>query len=87
MNKLEAEKLVRQCLQRVNSSTDFNSISNATPLLENRLITSFQVLDLLLLLEQSSGNRIVIEQLTPGCFKTISIIANTFYTLEACDVC
>lgn len=87
MKKTAAESLVRECLQRVNPSQDFTSISNTTALLENRLITSFQVLDLLLLLEQSSGNRITIEQLMPGCFKTIAVIANTFYSLEACDVC
>ncbi|WOH39052.1 hypothetical protein RI844_07470 [Thalassotalea fonticola] len=86
MNKSDAETLVRECLQRVNPNTDFNTVSNETSLLENRFITSFQVLDLLLLLEQSSGNRITAQQLLPGCFKNIAVIVNSFFTLEAEDV-
>lgn len=86
MNMSEAEALVRKCLQSINPNTDFNNVSNETSLLENRFITSFQVLDLLLLLEQNSGNRITVQQLTPGCFKNISVIIDSFFSLEADDV-
>lgn len=86
MNESEAESLVRKCLQSINPNTDFNTVSCDTALLENRFITSFQVLDLLLLLEQSSGNRITAQQLVPGCFKNIAVIVHSFFSVEADDV-
>ena len=49
-----------------------------TPLLQERVITSFRVLDLIVHLEHVSGRPVVREQLAPGSFRDIATIARVF---------
>ncbi len=49
-----------------------------TPLLEHRLITSLQVMDLILFIEALTGKPLNIEQLKPGLFRDINTISRHF---------
>jgi acyl carrier protein len=46
-----------------------------TPLIQRRIITSLQVLDLLLFIEEVTGSPIDVEQLKPGAFRSVNAIA------------
>ena len=54
-------------------------ISGDTPFLERRLITSVQVMDLILEIEQLSGRSIDVSRLKPGVFKDIDTIYRNFF--------
>jgi hypothetical protein len=54
-------------------------ISGDTPILERRLITSVQVMDLILEIEQLSGRSIDVSRLKPGVFKDIDTIYRNFF--------
>lgn len=49
-----------------------------TPLLERRVITSPQVMDLILLIEELTGRPVDIERLKPGLFRDIDAICRNF---------
>jgi hypothetical protein len=54
-------------------------ISGSTPILERRLITSVQVMDLILEIEHLSGKSIDVSRLKPGVFKDIDTIYRNFF--------
>lgn len=69
---------VRSCLRAIKPELDVDSIADDTALLENRVITSFDVLDLVLHLERAGGRKIRREQLVPGSFRDVRTIARVF---------
>ena len=82
MNDSNAMAKVRSCLAAIKPDVDLDTVANDTPLLEERVITSFDVLDLILHLEQASGQPINRKQLVPGSFRNIATIANVFFGSE-----
>jgi acyl carrier protein len=74
---------VRSCLATIKPDADLAKVEDDTPLLEERVITSFDVLDLMLHLERVSGQRITRAQLVPGSFRDINTIARVFLAMEA----
>lgn len=83
MNIDAAIAIVRECLRAVKPDIDLDCIRDDTPLLEARAITSFDVLDLILHLEQASGNAVSRAQLKPGSFRNVETIARTFILGES----
>ena len=73
---------VRSCLAAIKPDTDIDAVGDDTPLLEKRVITSFDVLDLILHLEQASGQPVNRTQLAPGSFRDIATIAAVFFDPE-----
>lgn len=49
-----------------------------TPILEERILTSLQIMDLILYLEKLSGKPIDVEQLKPGVFRDVNTILRNF---------
>ena len=78
MNAEQARASVRNCLRAVRPDLDIERVSDDAPLLEWRIITSFQVVDLLLHLENAAGARIERARLVPECFRDIATIARVF---------
>jgi acyl carrier protein len=76
----DARAKVRSCLAEVKPNLDVSTIRDDAPLLEDRIITSFDVVDLLLHLEHASGQSIQREQLQPGSFRDIATIARVFFS-------
>ena len=70
--------IVRGCLAAIKPGVDIDAIADDTALLENRVITSFDVLDLILHLERASGRTIRRDQLVPGSFRDVRTIARVF---------
>ncbi len=73
---------VRSCLAAIKPEVDIDAVGDDTPLLKERVITSFDVLDLLLHLEQASGQPVNRTQLAPGSFRDIATIASVFFGAE-----
>jgi len=82
MNCSPAVAKVRSCLAAIKQDIDLDTVGDDTPLLEERVITSFDVLDLILHLEQVSGKSINLKQLVPGSFRDIETIARVFLSAE-----
>jgi hypothetical protein len=82
MNHSDAITQVRACLAAIKPDTDVAAVAVDTPLLAERVITSFDVLDLLLHLEETSGRPINRAQLVPGSFRDIATIARVFLAVE-----
>jgi acyl carrier protein len=74
---------VRACLQSMKPGIDVDTIADDMPLLENRIITSLDVVDLLVHLENLTGKAIRREKLVPGSFRDIATIASVFVDAEA----
>lgn len=55
-----------------------DELTDDTPLLERRIITSLQLMDLILFIESLSGRPIDVEQLKPGLFRDVDTICRHF---------
>ena len=73
-----ARSAVRNCLAAVKPQLDLAALGDDTPLLESRVISSFDLLELILHLEQARGAPITREHLRPGSFRDVSTIARVF---------
>ena len=82
MSNAGARTKVRSCLAAIKPDLDIDSVGDNTPLLNERIITSFDVLDLILHLEQASGQPINRAQLVPGSFRDIATLACIFFNAE-----
>ncbi|HET9234112.1 MAG TPA: acyl carrier protein [Candidatus Eisenbacteria bacterium] len=56
------------------------AIADDTPILEQRLLSSLHVPELILYVEQLSGRPISVGQLKPGVFRSIDTIAANFFS-------
>ena len=74
----DAIGVVRRCLAAIKSPAQIECVSNDTPLLEQRVINSFDVIELILHLEHETGREVDRVQLAPGSFRDISTIARVF---------
>lgn len=80
-NHLEENPLKQQLKQWVmetNGSINSEQLLYDTPILEQRIITSVQITDLILYLEYLRGSPIDVERIGPGVFSTINRIHDTF---------
>lgn len=50
-----------------------------TPIIEQRIISSLQVMDLIFFLEQLSGRDIEVDDLKPGVFRDVDSIYRNFF--------
>lgn len=82
MNNSSAVAKVRSCLAAIKPDVDLNAVGDDTPLLAERVITSFDVMDLMLHLERASGQSINRTQLVAGSFRDIRTIARVFLRPE-----
>ena len=82
MNYDFARSRVRACLQKICPDINIAQVGDHTELLRERVITSFQVIDLILHLEHQRGSPIQRRDLEPGCFRDIATIANKFFVAE-----
>jgi acyl carrier protein len=54
------------------------TLRDDTPILEQRILTSLHVLELVLFLEQVTGRPIDVHRLQPGAFRDVETICRTF---------
>ena len=70
---------VRRCVLQVRPDTDPAMLADDTPLLESRVLTSLDLVTLVLELEQASGRTLRRHQLVPGSFRDLRAIADVFF--------
>lgn len=61
------------------SEQDTSGLTDQTPLFENGLLKSIQIMDLILFIEELSGNEIDVERLQVGTFRDIATIVRGFF--------
>jgi acyl carrier protein len=54
-------------------------LKDDTPIIEQRIISSLQVMDLILHLERLRGKPVEVESLKPGAFSTVAAIHANFF--------
>lgn len=69
---------LREWLAQTNGKIRAEDLWDDTLLIQQRIITSLQVMDLIDLLEELTGRSIDVERLTPGVFASINSISRTF---------
>lgn len=62
---------------------DAAGLTDVTPLVEERYLTSLQITDLILFIEDLRGEEVDIEELTPGTFRDIDTICANFFSAES----
>jgi acyl carrier protein len=82
MKPESARAVVRSCLAAVKPQLGLAAFDDDTPLLDGRVISSFELLDLILHLEQARGAPISREHLQPGSFRDVNTIARVFLEAE-----
>jgi acyl carrier protein len=58
-------------------------LKDDTPIIEQRIISSLQVMDLILHLERLRGKPVEIESIRPGAFSTVAAIHANFFEAGA----
>jgi acyl carrier protein len=74
-----AIELARRAVLRVRPDADPAGLTDDTPLLESRVLSSFDLVSLILEIEALSGQRIRRDQLAPGSFRDLNRIAAVFF--------
>lgn len=75
----EIKQSLKQWIAKKSKDCDIDAISDDTAILEQRIITSMQIMDLILYLENLSGQAVNIDQVQPGVFSCINSIYNAFF--------
>jgi len=80
VNEAEVRQALRQWVKARASGPAVAALDDRTPLIASRLITSLQVTDLLLLIEELREASIDPSSLRPGVFTDIDTIYATFFS-------
>lgn len=78
MNDQDKRQALRDWIVKTSGKITAAALTDQTPILERRIITSVQVMDLILFIERLSGIPIDVEQLKPGAFRDIDTIMAGF---------
>lgn len=79
MNEVEIRRSIRDWLSKSSRAPAPPGLCDDTPLLEQKVITSLQLAELMLYLEQLRGRPIDIEELKPGAFRSVDAIWTSFF--------
>lgn len=75
----EIRHALRSWILEKNGKINPEALQDDTPIIEQRIITSVQILDLILFLERLSDHPIDVENLKPGGFRDINAIYANFF--------
>ena len=73
-----ARDALRQWLAEKNGAIAQAQLTDDFPIMEQRVITSLQVMDLLLFIEELRGESLDVRDIHPGVFRSIDTICQTF---------
>ena len=80
---MKSEAEIRQALRdwvlKTSSKIKPDELTDETPIIEQRIISSLQIMDLILFLEQQTDRSIDVTQLKSGVFRNISVIYRNFF--------
>ena len=69
---------IRDWIVRTNGKIQPQDLDDGTPIIEQRIITSVQVMDLILFLESLTGRPIDVARLRAGVFRNVDAIFQNF---------
>ena len=75
----EIRAALREWIVKVSGKIKREELSDETQLIEERIITALQVMDLILFLEKLSGQPVEVEQLKAGAFRNINALYQNFF--------
>lgn len=75
----EIRRSLREWIAKTNGKMQPEDLGDQTPIIEQRIISSLQVMDLIFFLEQLSGRPIEVDDLKPGVFSDIDTIYQNFF--------
>ena len=75
----EVKKQIMEWILQQSTKVTAAELNETTPLIEGRILSSLQVMELLLFLEKIKGGRVPIKNLKPGTFKDVQTICQTFF--------
>ena len=70
---------LKSWILRNGHTAGLDEIEDATPLIEQGILSSLQIMDLILYLEELRGAPIRVEQLAPGSFCDVDTIVDCFF--------
>lgn len=84
---MKDEKTVRDELKawvlKNSKKISVDELKDETPLLESRIISSLQIMDLILTIEKLRGAPFDIRAIKPGAFQSIDAIYRSFFAPQA----
>ena len=78
-NEQEIKQVLKEWIAKKSKNCDINSITGDTQILDKRIITSVQIMDLILYLENLTNKPVNIDQVQPGVFSSIDSIYTAFF--------
>lgn len=75
----EIKNALRDWIVKTNGKIQSEELSDDTPIIEQRIITSLQVMDLIFFIEKLSERSIEVESLKVGVFRNINAIYDNFF--------
>lgn len=81
MTETDFRQALRAWILRNTAKVEAFELTDQSPLLETQIVSSLQLMELILFLEEILGRSIDVTALRPGAFDSIDAIAGTF--LEA----
>ena len=73
------EQLRRWMTEHSRTPLEDRTLTDATPLIEEGILSSVQVPDLLLFIEELRGRPVDVGELKPGSFRNVDAIVNRFF--------
>jgi acyl carrier protein len=79
----EIREALRDWIVKTNGKIPAEQLDDETPIIEQRIISSLQVMDLIFFIEKLSNKSIEVESLKVGVFRNINAIYDTFFQVSA----
>lgn len=79
MTEAEVRQALRDWVIKTSKKIALDELDDNTPIVEQRIISSLQIMDLILFIEKLSKKSIDVESLKPGVFKNIDSIYHNFF--------
>ncbi len=77
--ELEIRQALREWIVKTNGKIQSDELKDDTPIIEHRIISSLQVMELLLFIEQLSERPINFSNIKQKVFRDINAIHNNFF--------
>ncbi len=75
----EVKQILREWIGQHAHRSVNGGLRDDTPILEQRIITSLQVMELILFIQKTTGRRVDVSQLKPCSFRSIDNVYKTFF--------
>jgi acyl carrier protein len=75
----EIRQALRDWIAKTNGKMQPDQLDDETPIIEQRIISSLQVMDLIFFIEKLSNKSIEVESLKVGVFRNINAIYDSFF--------